>query len=578
MSLAIQRVQPVTVHDPRILQQERIFPVLKGGEQVLYKIYTTTSISSSSVTFHCPPPSSNLYVDRRIHLRMPVRVTIPAIASGVNDGVYVLAQNKFAIRSFPLQKAMETIQMTLNNQSMSINIGDMISALECYNTCNKLRAIDYSKCASYPVNQAQSFYQILSSERSGMTNPGSVQAGMPGKGCPWKLYSSSNAITAGNDTEVQYVDFVSCEPLFLSPLYWGADSGNDAGFYGLKTMDFTFNFNGNSANRMIAIDAVGLYSTDDEAARALTLACSVDFQPASFSWSESVPALLFQYITPQLVDRGNAMQQVLNYPYFNIERYPTDETTIVKNLGNSITINSTNVQLNSIPTKLYVFCRANNTQMQKNPYAPDAFYRLSQSAGSALTLQWGNRSGLLASASKQQLYDICVRAGCTLSYADWSGVAQQSAIVAAAGQLTASTVFYGTGSVIAIDPIDLGLDSISAPGKLDQITLQVSATWENPSKVTSNCTMYVVAVSAGIFTLFNGQASCLIGVLNSTDILNSHAQSESKMLNYFDTKEIYGGGFLNDLKSNLRHLRSKKVAAVEGGSRVSRQTLASRLQ
>jgi hypothetical protein len=74
----------------------------------------------------------------------------------------------------------------------------------------------------------------------------------------------------------------------------------------------------------------------------------------------------------------------------------------------------------------------------------------------------------------------------------------------------------------------------------------------------------------------------LIGVLNSNDILNSHAQSGAQMLNYFDTKQVYGGGFLSDLAANLKHLKVKKAkcagGAVDGGRAIARGSLRDRLQ
>ena len=592
MSLALERVTPVTVHDPRVIQQQRVFPVLKGGEQVLYKVYTTSSVSNSSITFHCPPPSQNLYVDRCVHLRVPVRVTIPAIASGLVNDKYIVANGLFSLRSFPLQKALDTVQLTINNQSMSINIGDMLSALEHYNASAQLKSTSYSKCAVYPIAFCQEFNNLAGTVRSPLAPASSSIDQSLVHNAPFTVVSG-NSITAANASAATVIDFVSTEALFISPLYWGDCSGNDSGFYGVKTMDFTFNFNSNAGNRMIAIDPLGIYSSD-ATARAIALNCVAsfnNFSPAFSYTNENTPALLFQYITPQLVDRGNPMQQVLNYPYVNLERYPSALGSAATAVSSgvpaaAVTINSTNVQLNSIPTKLYIFARANNSQMEKNPYSPDSFCRLA-----SLNLQWGNRSGLLASASMQQLYDISVRAGCMQSFADWAGLGRAKGAANALGaDIPCGLVtqqYFGTGTVMAIDPIDLGLDSIDAPGKLDQITLQVNATWQWLSTGPAvGLDMYVVAVSAGVFTLFNGQASSLIGVLNSTDILNSHAQTESKMMDYFETKSIYGGGFLSDLKSNLRHLRQKKAAmaagagvcaSASGGQRISKMTLAQRL-
>lgn len=598
MSLAVESVTPVTVNDPRVVQQDRVYPVLKGGQEVLYKQYSTNSISSSSIHFVCPPPSQNLYVDRRIHLRLPVEISLTC-GSGLTDNSYLFTPSCLAIRSFPLQKAMETVQMTINNQSMSVNIGDILSALEHFNVSDKLRQIDFTKCAVYPCASTQNFSdswrtvaaavaptgagvaQYTRGAKSELSlweesRLGSVQTQMP-------FYVTNNQIVASNAVATaSTIQFVSTEPLFLSPLFWGDSEYDDSAFYGVNNMSFTFNFVGNPGNRMLAIDAKSAALVASEtAARALSVTASVNFEPAlnaALSAAGSYEAaLLFQYITPQLVDRGQSMNKVLNYPYFNMERWPSNAQSVAANA--SATFTSNNVQLSSIPSKIYIFVRPENALLQRNPCSPDCFARIE-----SISLQWGNRSGLLASASTQQLYDIAVRAGCCLSYSDWAALPMAKSV--AASGFGASSI-YGTGSILAIDPIDLGLDSIDAPGKLQQTSLYVSVNARNVSGVTMNMQLYVVAVSQGIFTLFNGQASSLIGVLNSNDVLNSHEQSAGRLISYAEARRTYGGNFLSDLKADLHGLMKKKKAApmgagisgagATGAARVSRQTLRDRL-
>ncbi len=589
MSLALQNVIPVTCYEPRIIQQERIFPVLKGGEQVLYKQWGTTSVSNTSLTFQCPPPSPHLYVDRCIHLQVPVRLRLTSTASTLVDAKFAATAGKIALRSFPIQKALETVMLTINNQSMSIQIGDVLSALEHFNASRKLKSIEFSKCATYPCAMSQNFYDLNNAVRSPLgLHSSSVDQDVP-KNQMFTVVSNpetaSNALPAAG----LVIDFVSTEPLFLSPLYFGDNRNDDAGFYGVNSMSFTFNFGGNPGMRMLAIDGKGLYASDVTARAAATWTCVMalsDFTNAAysttaFSYTQTTPQLLFQYITPQLVDRGVATAKVLNYPYYNIERYQTQgaaATAIANGALVDVSINSTNVQLNSIPTKLYIFARAQNSEMQLNPFSPDSFLRLK-----SVNIQWGNRSGLLASASREQLYDLSVRAGCTMSWADWSGDAIAGGPAGATFGTKANDCNYrGSGSILAIDPVDLGLDSIDAPGKLESITLQINAIFQNISLAAITPVLYVVAVSAGVFTLYNSQASSLIGILNSNDILNSHAQAGTKMLSYNDARQLYGGGFLSDLKHDLSHMRKKKAQVVEaagvsGAARVSRQTLRERL-
>jgi hypothetical protein len=173
-----------------------------------------------------------------------------------------------------------------------------------------------------------------------------------------------------------------------------------------------------------------------------------------------------------------------------------------------------------------------------------------------------------------------------MSYNDWACLPMPKAITSANFANTDSTSqVYGTGSILAIDPIDLGLDSIDAPGKLQQTSVYCSFVGRNLANADQEMEMYVVAVSQGIFTLFNGQASSLIGILNSNDILNAHEQYSGEMLSYDDARDMYGGNFYSDIKSDLRNLKKKMVpkqtgmgkgSGVSGGARVGRRNLKER--
>lgn len=107
MSLALEKLTPITVNDPRIVQEPRVYPVLKGANEVLYKRFTTTSVSQSSINFSCPPPSQHVYVDRRVHLVLPVRITMTA--TGLDPGQLLLNPNQCCLRSYPAQKALDTV-------------------------------------------------------------------------------------------------------------------------------------------------------------------------------------------------------------------------------------------------------------------------------------------------------------------------------------------------------------------------------------------------------------------------------------------------------------------------------------
>lgn len=558
MSLAIDRLKPVTVNDPRIIQQKRIYPVLKGANEVLYKQFTTQSISQSSITFSCPPPSQNVYCDRRIHLVLPVRLTLTA--TGLDAGQLLLNPHQCCLRSYPAQKALDTVQMTLNNQSMSINIADSISAMEHFNIDRKLRAVDYSKCPTYGACQSQEFSDLFLANRSPMSSYGDGQDDLAPQAFPFTVVSQTNDNAGpGVSTAVSVVDFVTTEPLFLSPLYWGGFDNDVSAFYGLKTFDMVLNFANRGGNRMLAIDRVSA------GVQLNPTSWNTQMQFANFaggfSYEQNQPVLLFQYLTPQMSDKAASMERILDYPFFQVERYPTDLPVLAP--GSRTQVSSNNVQLNSIPSKMYIFARKRNADLLADPFSTDTFLKLN-----SINIQWGNRNGVLGGASNRQLYDLACKNGFTGTWAAWSGEKLNKPVLASAGFGTAAEQYAGLGSILALDTLDLGLSDLDAPGKLAQLMLQVTADITNVSTQPIQPTLYVVIISQGIFTIYNGQASSLVGVLTSQDILNSHKQTGHAMITYSEVRRINGGNFLSDIRDGLKEVWSFLKPVIKTGIEV----------
>ena len=126
------------------------------------------------------------------------------------------------------------MQLTLNNQSVSVNISDIISAAEHFNIDRKLKAEDYSKCPTYGVSQSQEISALFGATRSPMSLYGDGLDDLASSAFPFTIVSQSNN-GAGLATSV--LDFISTEPIFLSPLFWGSFAHDDSGFYGLRTFD-----------------------------------------------------------------------------------------------------------------------------------------------------------------------------------------------------------------------------------------------------------------------------------------------------------------------------------------------------
>lgn len=89
-----------------------------------------------------------------------------------------------------------------------------------------------------------------------------------------------------------------------------------------------------------------------------------------------------------------------------------------------------------------------------------------------------------------------------MTWAAWSGQGMNSFKTAANGFGLPANQYSGTGAVLALDMLDIGLESLDAPGKLAQLMLQMNVAVKNVSKATITPTLYVIAVSQGIFSVF----------------------------------------------------------------------------
>jgi hypothetical protein len=530
MSLSYNPLNPVLVRDP-ITQADssRDFAILKGGNQVTWKRYTTTSISQSSITWSCPPPSGNVFIDRKQYVLLPVRLLFTGV--GALTGNLLNPQND-SPRAFPLNGNLETLQAAVNGQSFSIFIADMIHALTHFNTDIKLHNRDYSMTPTY-YDQTQNYSDLASGN---VRNPLSgYQNGMDH--CPMQRGAFPFTIIQNTPTQA-VVDMVICEPLFLSPFFWGC--GDASGFYNVTTMDFNLTFLSN-ANRFWSHNQVA--GSNFISNIQVAFSSFTNLFPTAFSYIESQPLMLFKYISP---DETQVLSpnMSLTYSYFDVQRYPLDfPSPVTPGITSFGLLNSNNLQLNSIPSMMYIYARTRNQDL----YA--------QGTGCTLTdtylpivninITFANYTGLLSSASQYQLYQITTKNGCGMNWTQWSGGRENDS-----SNWNTPVNQYGTcGGPLAVEfATDLGLPSDMCPGMQGQFQLQITAQFNNVSNLNINATLYVIIVSEGSFTIPGlNSATRQLGIVTKADVLNAKSKPG---INYDQIRESQYGGegnFFNNL-------------------------------
>lgn len=521
MSLAIDPLEVDKIQDPRVdLDYRKKYLVEVGGGENTYKNVRSTSYSNSSVQFSAPPPNPNIIVDSKVYIKMKFRIT--ATGTAVGPTLFQLGSND-ALRFMPVSQVCNTIQLTLNNATVTTNISDYIEPLLRYNTNVQLREFDYSTSPSMQ-DQYQNYadYATYGSNRNPLANYGE-NANEQSRG-------GFNYVVISDDGSTGIIEVEVVEPIFLSPLNFA--KRNLRGFIGLQTFDITLNMG----------DLTRIWSHSSLGETFTTFSVSIANNPEA----------LFNYITPQV---NEMIPDVNIYPYYSIDRYPTSNSAVISPstplVPTVFNITSSNIQLNSIPKRIYIFARRNNNT--RTYLTSDTYARIDK-----ISVNFNNKSGLLSGASSQDLYQMSVRNGLNMSWVQW---------------------YRFTGSVLCLDfAKDMSLSPIEAPGLLGSYQFQYNIDLANPSFTESIIyDLYTVVVSEGSFTIANGNCVQQIGIVSSKDILMS---PEVRKLDYYDAlveQSFYGGDVMSTLKKYLP--KALKVGkAVAPAAKLLTETLFPRSQ
>ena len=530
MSLALFPLPVAKVVIPQAqINEQKNYGILKGSAETSWKVITTQSYSTSSIQFTAPPPSPGIIVDRKIWLNVSFNLTFtgsstapfgvlqnpaPAFIYGNSGNNAQAGSARDAPRAYPLSSCITTLTCKLNNTDVSVNLNDVVQPLLRYhNDIDPLHNYDYSLTPAM-MDQFQQYSLGSGANRNPLEQYGTNVYEFPRGG----FVGISNVVNVAGASSSSCTLTVT-EPLFLSPMLFGTHC-EEAGFIGLQTFDLNVTF-GNLAH---------LWSHDIASSSGLTnISVAIN----------GSPQLLFRYMTPQEV---TPIPRAIYYDYFEVNRYPTDQSLCNSNSltapDNTVyTYNSANIQLNSIPRRMYILARRSNQQFNTVPslyWAASDTYMALQS----ISVNWNNRAGLLSGASQYDLYSMSVKNGCQLSWTQWSNQ---------------------VGSVLCVDfGDDIGLNDLEAPGMLGTYQLQVTANFKNTAPdleindvdIQLLPSLYVIIVSEGTFCITENRSVAQIGVISKKDVLDAHAKP---MIDYHHAQMIYGGNFFGSIKKLFSH-------------------------
>jgi hypothetical protein len=527
MSGAVIPLKVVQTREPRIqIDSQRYYAILKGPQEVTWRPTIATSFSNSNINFSAPPSNAQTIVDRKMFLGMSFLVSGTGVPAAPGTTVLQIGRTD-APRAFPISSIIDSASFKINNTNVQLNVNNVISSLLWYHTPLITRRADYSMTTSM-LDQSQTYAELIDFNRNPLGNYGDGDSGGDERRGGFQN-PYPNGLGVSNLPNVGISDYVDAggifsfkltcyEPIFIPPFLFG--KGEESGFFGVQTLDATINTSNLSRIWCHAGQtAFGVAPTDARCGQINTFNVTIG------GAGGLSPTLLMNFLKPHEIP---ALPKSVYYPYFSILDYANGDVTLAPNQQTTITTNLT--QVGAIPKVLYFYVRRNNAT--RTLFTTDTHAVITK-----LNITWNTSSGLLSSATTNDLYRMSVKNGCNMSWEQFSS---------------------RTGSVIAVDlGSDIGLPPTEAPGIMGQYMVFAQISFYNPSPTdTITYTPYMVSSLEGTMLVENGQSVLQTGVITKEDALNA---MNSPVVSYAEVQRASareGGDFFSTIKSIVPYLPS----------------------
>jgi hypothetical protein len=331
----------ILIRDSRLenISDKSIFSVSSGSASNTYQSFQSVSGSSNSVlSFNVRPPSESVCFDRCIYVGAHVtyNLNITGVEEGTNIFQYGLNQ---AMQSFPLNRLFTTVQVQMNNASVSLNSQDCLPAL--------LRTLSTETLQKWQnlTPTLMDTYQRYPDCVGAQNNPLAGYAGashnhyLLSRGVhPLSQVLSSDASLISAGTGEVYnltVEVDLIEPLITSPFLWAGCSYNDCSLVGVNNFNLVLNLD--STMKRFWSSAI------DPSTYTLSLTSLTNaYVYLNFLTSQPTMALPIKTITP-----------FFDYPRYILSNSNT--STIVSGSHSIVTFSS--IQFATMPDRIFIYAR-----------------------------------------------------------------------------------------------------------------------------------------------------------------------------------------------------------------------------
>ncbi len=500
--------------DPRTdvnSRSRRTYSVYDGGSDFGFqRISPDGSVSNSQLSYTLNPPSTNVFVNRRLLHTVEFELTFTGQSAGpgiallqsagaqADVGVSTGTQYYDAPRAFPLANATLNSEFQINNDRVTQNVNNYFRAFPRYNNLIHNQDITQSLTPTM-LDQSQEYSDLDGFARSPLRGYGDNVLQCPRGG--FVGYRITQNGTTGAPGQTAVVRLRVTEPVFLSPFLF-EDGSEDTGLYGIQNMKYTVSLGGRGNG---ALAGLGGALWSHSSLGSTFTSCNVTVVEAE---------MLMMYITPdplQQIPKNNL------YSYYEPALYPTQTQTPIT-AGALTTIAMNNVQLNSIPNRIFLFVSENDNQ--NSMLKSDVYFGIEN-----VSISFDNRDNLLSNATSEQLYQMAVKNGTNLSWNQWT---------------------KDCGSVLALDfGSDIPLRLSQAVGLRGNYNLRITVQCRNLKSTTVTPTFNCVVISEGVMSIDDQQVTRSIGVLDQNDIFDVKSMPSEV---YHPSGSVYGGNFMTGLK------------------------------
>lgn len=545
MSITVETLATKRVVDTRTdvnSYARRTYQIFDGPQDAGYVRFVPNGGQSSGnqLNFTLNPPSTRVFVNRRVFIEATFEVSLigipPAegsttllnyartgaiIAPDAVPGTTLGSQNgNNGPRAYPLANATRSLQVSINNDQLSQNLGQYWRATTRYANGLAQSEIDQGLTPTM-LDLAQTYIQTNGTALSPFAQRGANPL-QTSRTSIFDIQVIENTVYQNDNVPVlARVRFTVREPLYLSPFLFGRGD-QDTGLIGVQTMNLQMQLGGRGSGPNADL-AAAVYSIDK-----IKTFNSAAFTPV-ITATTTTAFVYMNFLTP---DALQIIPDINNYPYYEPTLYVTTLPGEVIPAGAiQRTINMNNIQLNSIPQRLLIFI--DEPDSVASVYKSDTFASIQ-----SVNISFDNRDSLLAAATSVDLYNIAAKNNTNLTWTEWN---------------------RDCGSVLCLNfGEDIPLRANQAVGLRGSYNLRMTVTYNNvktgpatgatatgPYELLpmDGVSLSVLVFGVGVMTIAQQNVVRTVGILTNEDVLRSKTQPA---IPYVNSGDLYGGGFFDD--------------------------------